>query len=275
MKKQLVVFTDLDGTLLDDRYSFHNALPALGLLEEQHIPLVLCTSKTRSEIELCREQLKNEDPFISENGGGIYIPKKAKFKYQTSKFKIEEGKNYFIVKLGADYVDLRRALEEIRSAGFAVKGFGDMSAKEVAELTGLKISDAVLAKERDFDEPFVFKGDKEQIGNLKEEIKRKGYHSTEGEFYHIMGDSDKGRAVTIVRELYVQQCGDVMTAALGDSPNDVEMLKSVDYPIVVRKKDGSYNRNIISEVPECIKADGVGPVGWNIAVQKLLETLLL
>jgi len=150
-----------------------------------------------------------------------------------------------------------------------------MSAKEVAELTGLKISDAVLAKERDFDEPFVFKGDKKQIGNLKEEIKRKGYHSTEGEFYHIMGDSDKGRAVTIVRELYVQQCGDVMTAALGDSPNDVEMLKSVDYPIVVRKKDGSFNRHIIREVPECIKADGIGPAGWNSAVQKLLETLLL
>ena len=275
MKKQIVVFTDLDGTLLDDGYSFHDAMPALELLEDRCIPLVLCTSKTRSEIELCRKDLNNKEMFISENGGGIYIPKKFKIKNLKSIIKIKEEENYFVIKLGADYSDLRKALEEIRFAGFAVKGFGDMSAREVAALTGLKVSDAELAKERDFDEPFIFKGNKEQRERLKKEIQQKGYYTTEGELLHIMGDSDKGRAVTLVKDLYAQHYGTIVTVALGDSPNDVEMLKNVDYPIVVRKKDGSYNRNIISEVPGCMKADGIGPAGWNGAVKKLLETLLL
>ena len=73
---RLLVFTDLDGTLLDhESYSFEPALPALAVLKEKNIPLVLCTSKTRAEIELFRIQLKNIHPFISENGGAIFVPK--------------------------------------------------------------------------------------------------------------------------------------------------------------------------------------------------------
>ena len=48
----LLVFTDLDGTLLDhETYSFELALPAIDVLKEKNIPLIFCTSKTRAEIE--------------------------------------------------------------------------------------------------------------------------------------------------------------------------------------------------------------------------------
>jgi HAD superfamily hydrolase (TIGR01484 family) len=70
----LIVFTDLDGTLLDESYSFAAAQPALRKTAELDIPLVLCSSKTRREIEHYRKKLGNSHPFISENGGGIFIP---------------------------------------------------------------------------------------------------------------------------------------------------------------------------------------------------------
>ncbi|RLG21689.1 hypothetical protein DRN72_03465 [Methanosarcinales archaeon] len=41
-----VVFTDLDGTLLDSEYSFEEALDTLRWLEDNHIPVVFCSSKT-------------------------------------------------------------------------------------------------------------------------------------------------------------------------------------------------------------------------------------
>ncbi|MCG7852909.1 MAG: HAD hydrolase family protein, partial [Methanosarcinaceae archaeon] len=48
-----VVFTDLDGTLIDhDTYSYKAARPALAALKKQGIPLIFCTSKTRAEIEV-------------------------------------------------------------------------------------------------------------------------------------------------------------------------------------------------------------------------------
>ena len=71
-----ILFSDLDGTLLDQAdYSFAAAKPALGVIRARGIPLVLCSSKTRVEIEEQRRRLNNDHPFIAENGGGIFIPR--------------------------------------------------------------------------------------------------------------------------------------------------------------------------------------------------------
>jgi len=166
---------------------------------------------------------------------------------------------------------LRNALAELRSEGFDVKGFGDMTVDEVVRLTGLKPSDAKRALKREFDEPFVFYGDRAGEAKLKRKIKAKGFNYTKGEFFHIMGDSDKGRAVDIVKNMYSGNNRRIVTAALGDSENDIEMLQNVDNPVVVQKKDGTYNRQVIRSVKECIKADGIGPVGWNRAIIELLS----
>jgi mannosyl-3-phosphoglycerate phosphatase len=252
------------------------------MIKAKSVPLILCSSKTKTEIEHIRKKLKNVDPFISENGGGIFVPK-GYFKFQLSdlpagrqgfKFQINEDEKYFVIKLGADYSELRNALAKLREQGFHTKGFGDMSMREVSELTGLKPADAKRAKERDFDEPFVFNGSIKNVANLKRRIKAKGFNYTQGEFYHIMGNSDKGRAVNIIKRIYKEQYGKVITFALGDSPNDIEMLQNVDYPVAVQKKDGSYNREVIRKVTGCVKADGIGPEGWNKAVIKLLETVV-
>lgn len=281
---ELLIFTDLDGTLLDSSYSFEKALPALEVIKEREVPLLICSSKTAAEIEVIRKCLGNDHPFVSENGGGIYIPKNFPYrfvnkfehggqgKYQMSniKYQVEEINGYYLIKLGADYADLRRVLAEIKAKGFNVRGFGDMSAGEVAELTGLKESDAALAKRRQFDETFIFKGDEASFEKLKQMISSKGLNYTKGKYFHIMGNSDKGRAVRILKMLYEVDAIKVMTVALGDSPNDIEMLNNVDRPFVLQKEDGSYNQQILNEVKGCVKVDGIGPEGWNKAVKKLL-----
>ena len=72
---RVVVITDLDGTLLDhDTYSFEPARPALARLKRDNIPLVLNSSKTAAEIIELRKMLGNHDPFVVENGTGIFVP---------------------------------------------------------------------------------------------------------------------------------------------------------------------------------------------------------
>lgn len=280
INNSLIIFTDLDGTLLDSNYSFRNALPALRLIRKKNIPLILCSSKTRTEIEHYRKRLKNIHPFISENGGGIFVPKNyfkisivrpggSACSWTKLSFNIEEDKKHFLIRLGAKYSNLRKALQELRDDGFDVRGFGDMSIKEITGLTSLKTAEAKLAKQRDFDEPFVFKGSKASLSKLKQNIKLKGLTFTQGKFFHIKGKSDKGRAVSILKKLYNIQNRKIITIALGDSPNDIEMLQNVDYPIVVQEPDGFYDKRI--KVKKLIKADGIGPEGWNKAVMKLLE----
>ncbi len=269
--KNLIIFTDLDGTLLDhDSYSFAAALPALRLVGELGIPLVICSSKTRGEIERYREQLENRDPFIAENGGGIFIPsgyfEPLLFDSSSASFVVEGG--YEVIRLGASYQALRRAVGELRNEGFRITGFGDMSAADVAAVTGLTPQEAALAREREFDEPFLFDGGEAEEDELEKAIAAKGFHLTRGRFFHILGDSDKGKAVAMLAGLYRLKYGDVRTVALGDSPNDIPMLERVDYPILVQKPDGRHDPRI--KLPGLIRAEGIGPAGWNEALLELL-----
>ena len=272
MKTQIIIFTDLDGTLLDSRYSFRHALPAIHNVVERKIPLVLCSSKTRAEIERIRLKLGNNDPFITENGGGICVPK-GYFRSLRGRsgFSASYDDNYLIIKLGASYEGLRKVIHELRSEGFDVRGFGDMSVREISSLTGLTLKDARLAGKRDFDEPFLLQGSSRSIGSLRKSIHAKGLRYTRGEFYHLMGNSDKGNAVTIVSRLFSEKYGRIRTVALGDSPNDIEMLQNVDVPVVVRKANGRYHPQVLKEVSGIRKADGIGPEGWNRAVLELLS----
>lgn len=266
MMKKIIIFSDLDGTLLDySTYSFDAALPALRLIKEKNIPLIICSSKTRMEIEYYRKKLYNLHPFVYENGGGIFIPK-GYFNFEPSDpgLVIEEDKQYYIIRLGAKYSDLRSALSELRAEGFDIKGFGDMSVEEIASLTKLNKEEAEMAKDRDFDEPFFFTGDERETQRLLEGIKSKGFNYTRGKFLHILGNSDKGKAVSILISLYIKEFGEITTIAIGDSPNDIPMLERVDRPVIVRKPDGEYYSNV--DIPGAVKADGIGPDGWNKAV---------
>lgn len=271
--RHLIIFTDLDGTLLShDTYSFEKALPALNLLKEKNIPLVICSSKTRAEIEFYREKLENIHPFISENGGGIFIPMGYfGIDIHIPDTKIITENRYQIIILGAEYSELRKAIEILREEGFNVRGFGDMDIHEVMELTGLNMAEAGMSKDRNFDEPFLFSGDKTKLRELSEAVRSKGFDMTMGRFFHLLGGTDKGRAVSILIELYRNKLGEIVSAAIGDSPNDIPMLEKADYPIIVRKPDGKYDQRIT--IPNLARAEGVGPEGWNTAIKNLLETI--
>lgn len=72
---RFVVFTDLDGTLLDHHtYSFIPAAPAIERLRRNDVPLILTSSKTMAEILELRTLLSNHHPLIAENGSLLAIP---------------------------------------------------------------------------------------------------------------------------------------------------------------------------------------------------------
>ncbi len=256
-----IIFTDLDGTLLDhDTYSYAEAEEALALVREQGIPLVICTSKTRAEIEQYRDELNLCHPFISENGGGIFIPG------ETFSFSFEYARKidgYKVIELGTRYSILRQAVADFRLRGLEIKGFGDMTAEELAEEAGLPVAQARLAKQREYDEAFrLIRGDPEELISL---IREKGLnHTRGGRYWHLMGKSDKGTAVKILFGLFEKKFGDVFTVGIGDSENDFPMLDSVSRPYLVMRKDGTYAADAY------IKAGGIGPKGWDLAVKKEL-----
>jgi hydroxypyruvate reductase len=262
--KKTIIFTDLDGTLLDEAsYSWAEAQPALSLITACGTPLILCSSKTRGELESYRVQLNNTHPFISENGGGIFIPQG----YFSVPLEAETFDGYQMIRLGTPYAKIRKHFVRLREKLHArVRGFADMDVAEVAALTGLSKEEAALAKQRDFDEAFVFEGEPDE--NFLQAIKDAGLSWTQGRIFHIMGKHDKGRAVDLLMSLYRQQYGGVTSIALGDSLNDLPMLRAADKPVLVRHRDGSYDKRIA--IIDLIQTHLPGPAGWNEAVQQLL-----
>jgi mannosyl-3-phosphoglycerate phosphatase len=271
MSFSIAIFTDLDGTLLDvATYSWEAARPALELIRQRAIPLILCSSKTRTEIEALRQQLDNHDPFISENGGGIFIPN-GYFDFSFSFQK--KVSHYQVIELGTPYARLREAFLLItQQTGIHLKGYGDLSAGEISAQTGLSIQDAQLSTQREYDEPFFFMGTDEQRKRILQIIEEMGLNWSRGSrFDHLTGANDKGKAVNILKGLFEQKLGKVTTVALGDSPNDLPMLKAVDYPILVQKAGGQYEDSI--QLYNLIKAEGIGPEGWKKAIFRLLASL--
>jgi mannosyl-3-phosphoglycerate phosphatase len=261
--KKIVIFTDLDGTLLDEAdYSHAGALPALGVIADSGIPLIFCSSKTRAELETYRSRLGNLHPFIAENGGGIFIP----HGYFSIPFEAEESHGYHLIRLGTPYAEIRKQFVQLREQMHVkARGFADMTVAEVAQLTGLKEDEAVLARQRDFDEAFVFEGATDEA--FLRAIEAAGLNWTQGRIFHIMGRHDKGRAVSMLISLYQLQYGDVASIALGDSLNDLPMLQAVDTPVLVKHNDGRYDER--TAIPNLVMTRLPGPSGWNETVLEL------
>ena len=66
------VVSDVDGTLMDHSYDLSPAKETIELLQKLSIPVILCTSKTASEVKVIRKELNLTDPYIVENGAAIY-----------------------------------------------------------------------------------------------------------------------------------------------------------------------------------------------------------
>jgi len=247
-----LIFTDLDGTLLDhDSYRFDKASEMLAFIKAHDIPLVIVTSKTKNEVAHIQKALGITAPYVVENGAGIVIPH-------------EEGCE--TIAMGLDYKEIRFAFERYAES-MPIRGFSDMTVEEVAEYTGLPKKQAVDAKARLFTEPFVLE-DENLLPQLRKMAEKDGLDIVKGgRFYHLITKGqDKATAIRRLVKRYEKGSGAaVKTVALGDSANDLTMLQSVDTPILIPHTDGSY---LSCDIPRLIKAPLPGPAGWNITLKE-------
>ncbi len=266
-----VVFTDLDGTLLDlHTYDPGPAREAVARLLEHGIPIVFCSSKTRAEQLAYRRQLGIRDPFIVENGAAIFLPRR----YFTIPYKARPAAHGLeVIVLGRSATEIRRALRTIRKeTGLSFRGYHEMTVEEVARLTGLPPEAARWAMTREYSETIVVDFDPTDWQRFNAAL---ATHSlvcfAGGRFYTVVGlGTDKGRAVRKLAELYRQQYGAILTIGLGDSPNDVPMLRAVDRPFLVQRPDGSWES---VNVPGLVPIPAPGPQGWQMAIEQLLAQL--
>ena len=251
-----LVFTDLDGSLLDhDSYSWDRAREALQLLQQKQVPVIFNTSKTVAEVHVLQKSMGIRQPFITENGQVTTIPGEQQQVH------------------GVSYESVRQTLNEIRRLHrFEFTGFGDCSPDQIAELTGLSLTEARLAAQRQASEPLVWKDSEEALQIFRQLLEKKGLLLHRGgRFFHVCGDSDKGRATLSLVEHYRAKDPDVewITVGLGDGMNDLPMLEAVDLPVLIYSEHGAAPD--ISHLPNVLKTSEPGPAGWNRAVLQIIK----
>lgn len=273
-KKQVLIFTDLDGTLLDhDSYDWRAAAPALALASEHKVPVIPCTSKTYAECQTLVKELGLDGPFVFENGAGVALPT-ALFSPPEHP-QIEVDGDYWLYSLGESYSKIRRTLEFLRAtAHYQFRGIGDMSVAEVCDSTGLNEENAKRARMRRHGEPLLWLDDAKSFDLFVKDVKRADLHITRGgRFIHVIGAHDKGQAMLWLTTMYRQQSHlPAFVIAAGDSSNDLPMLKLADAAVIVR----SAHRAPLELEPHSpeqlvVTTELTGPGGWNQAITTLLH----
>lgn len=268
----LVVFSDLDGTLLDHHtYSFALARPALLALKARGVPLVLCSSKCFSELLELQQTLDLSEPLLAENGGGVYLPSGHPLAaLDDGQGWRPQGPDWLRRDLGLPIEEVRRRLEPLKPR-FGLHGFGDMDDAQVAGLTGLPLAQAALARQRHYDEPLVLARTREDDEAFALAATAAGLEVTQGgRFWHAFSGGGKGRAVSLLTGLWRRLDPALITMALGDAMNDLPMLAVVDRPVLVARPDGSH---AALDLPGLAREPLPGPAGFNRAVLAALEEL--
>ena len=266
----LIIFTDLDGTLLNSEdYDYRAAIPMLEKLKAQQVPVIPVTSKTRAEVEALRQELNLSAPFIVENGSGVLIAREDRY---FAVANLEQQAGYYIKRLGCTYREARRGLKAIATAlNQNLQGFGDLAEAEIEQITGLTLDAVKRAKSREFSEPFITPHSVD-LEQLERAAQQQGFRVLVGDrFSHLLGSgAGKGRATRWLIERYLPALSPVITIGLGNSPNDLDMLETVDIPLIIPGKSGPH--------PELAKrgwyvATEPGAKGWAEAVATVSDRL--
>lgn len=262
---EYLVFTDLDGTLLNhDDYDFADALQAIDYLNSRHIPIIISTSKTFSEVIKLQKKLNIRHPFVVENGAGIFIPSDC-ILADSMIYKDE----WIKVSHAHSYIELRLFFTKMKR-NYPIRGFGDMSVEEVSSLTCLEMTAAEDAMKRDFTEPFLLE-DSSLFAALKSEANFEGFDIVEGgRFYHLISmNQDKASAMLQLTHLY-DEFHNILhkKIALGDSANDFTMIQQADIGVLIPKDNGTYASIGTKDIK---KAKHSGPKGWNEAILEIFD----
>ena len=169
MTEPYIIFSDLDGTLLDyHTYSFESAQPALDKIREKEIPLVLVSSKTRREMIFYQEMLDLTGlPFVVENGSAIFTSPG----YFSGLGPHDVSGNYDRYALGKTYNEIESNLKTISEKhDYIIRGFHNASQLEIKDKTGLSDDQLQMALSREFSIPLFFDDRAEVI--LKKEINK-------------------------------------------------------------------------------------------------------
>ena len=258
----LWVVSDVDGTLMDHSYDLTPAKETIKRLQKLSIPVILCTSKTASEVKVIRKELNLCDPYIVENGAAIY----------GESLKKVNGE----IILGKKYEYLKEILNFIsKEIDYKLVPLNNLTDQEATQLTGLTGNSLNLMRDRHWSMPFLNPPSflEERINICCKKFKVNIFRGNR--MSHLLSiNSNKGKAIQVLKKYSNIQ--NIRIIGLGDSPNDLPLLLNSDIRIVIPGVDGP-NLNLLNQLNdlEFTLASEPNGYGWKREINELIKKLEL
>ena len=255
------IVTDVDGTLMDHSYDLSPAKKTIKWLQDLKIPVILCTSKTASEVEIIRKDLNLKDPYIVENGGAIYGENS-----KGEKWEIVLGERYNYLE-----VILKNLSQEVN---YFLRPLNDLSDKEASDLTGLSGDSLILMRDRHWSMPFLNPpiDIENKLNSLCQKYKVNIFKGNR--MSHLLSvNSNKGKAIKHL--INTSNNTQVKIIGLGDSQNDLPLLENANYKIIIPGINGP-NQTLLNELGNnnFVIADEPNGYGWQKEVTKIIKSFI-
>ena len=205
-----LIFTDLDGTLLDRRYDLKAAADAMDSLHQNECLCVPASSKTHAEMVELSKFRKFPSPYIFENGSGLSWPS-ARAPELT----------------GRSASEISDLLDHIRDEHmFNFRLFRDISVVEIAGRTGLTEAGARRAKARKASMPLIWTDSQESLERFREILGFIGLQVVSGGLFQTVLDKrcSKAAAMLSIAAPFNRGACRPALVACGDAENDLEMM---------------------------------------------------
>jgi mannosyl-3-phosphoglycerate phosphatase len=255
------------GCLLDTATGDYDAArPAIAALATLGVPLVLCSSRPRAEVELVARLFGLGTPMIIENGAAVIVP------HGHLPHGVPGGRrdgDHLVLELAPPRQRMREALAEVAAAaGVRVRLLADLPLGDRAARGGP--AGACSSVRHEHTDPFLVDTE-DHAAALAREAQARGLRVARGEHaFHLLGGADKGLALRTLLSLYEREGVRPRTVALGTWAVDLPMLRAAHRPIVLPGLGGVLEPRLVAGLPEAERARRSGPAGWNDAVLAVL-----
>ena len=258
-----IVFARLDPLLVEPQGGDVDLVKAaIFRLQSRNIPLIIVTGKTRAEVVAWQRQFGLNSPFIVERGSGVFLAQ-AERRFTSS--ETETNDNYYLHQLGCSYTEARAALKAVQEEiNKILRGFGDLDEENIQTLISSSQLAARNAKAREFSEYFITPN-RLEIEQLEEVARAYGFKIVPGDKLSLILSAAANEVAAM--EWLIQRHTDknTRTVALGSTMDDLNLLETVDLPIIIPTE----------AIPSCLSdrswktASNLGIKGWAESLESI------
>ena len=265
IKKKIIIFTDLDETLLKENKYFHNVLNNfIKTLLKKEYEIIPVTSKTYLEVVDLLKQIKYKLPFSVENGAAYYIP-------------INNRKDYFYEKVVNPYAIKKNTIKKILNKSifktylYNLKFIEDLSIVEQKKITKLSSKQLGAFNSREYSVPVLISGDKYFKKKFEETLFKYNLKIVfGGKLNNILGLHGKLNALNFFSNQYKQKLRNlkIIIISLGDNQNDIEILNNSNYSGIIKNK--TYKILNLRKKKNIFRSFTEAPYGWIEVLKKII-----